>query len=242
MVETDDRQASVGAVLRDHVVSPLSTAQDILDLEYEEVTAERDAFAKFRDRVAGIETVSTRRTGPATRTYANQPRSRAVERVRAAFRETVMSVDHYEETYGETLVEHASAELSADLATGLQGNAGTPFTDAYRETLVAAAGDAVDQRERFLETLETERESLEDMRDTLGELLDSVDGPHVPEYHRAEFDQRLTDIAETRQETIRTHHFPARVDGHDLCQYLYRGPEWTYPVLTAVTRLRDLTD
>jgi len=110
--------------LQYYVLEPVTTAESVLDQEYKEVAAERRAFEQFQGRVAAVETVSDVSAAPATRVplYANR------SRVRCAFRETVMSGDHYDEVYGESLVKHAAAELSDEIAAGLRGDAHLQFT------------------------------------------------------------------------------------------------------------------
>jgi hypothetical protein len=80
--------------LRGHVLGPLETSESVLDQGYEEVDAERRAFEEFRGRVAGIETIANASAIPATRPSLAENRSRGPERVRSAFHETVMGVDH----------------------------------------------------------------------------------------------------------------------------------------------------
>jgi hypothetical protein len=221
------------------VLQPLATAESTLDNEYEEVTAERRAFEQFKKRVAGIETVSD--TAPMTTTTRRtlcEKRSRGAERVRSAFRETVMDVDHYDEIYGESLIEHAKAELSADIAAGLRRDAQLQFTHLYKRTLQAAVEAAIEQRETVCTILTNERDSLSRSRDGLRAILDELDGTRVPAGTRAEFTDALDEIASQRQETVASRTGSPRTDGHDLCAYLYAECAWTYPVLTAVTRLR----
>jgi hypothetical protein len=55
---------------------------------------------------------------------------------------------------------------------------------------------------------------------------------------RGEFEGTLDDLAQSRQSLIQRRDPTSRTDGHDICEYLYRDAEWTYPVLTAVTRFR----
>jgi len=224
--------------LRRYVLEPLATAESTLDNEYEVVAAEKRAFEQFKERVVGMETVSDTAAMTTTRRSLSERRSRGAERVRSAFRETVMDVDHYDEVYGESLIEHAEAELSADIAAGLRRHAHLQFTYLYKQTLLAAVEAAIEQRETVCTTLASERDSLARSRGRLRALLDELDGTRVPAGSRAEFTGALDEIASQRQETVASRTGSPRADGHDLCAYLYAECLWTYPVLTAVTRLR----
>jgi hypothetical protein len=230
------RQADdpVSRTLREHVLEPLSTAESLVESEHAEVEAERRAFVRFADRVGGIETVSRRPTGAGpARTLTGSP-PRRVERVRSAFRETVMSVDHYDSVYGESLVEHAATELSADVATGFRRETGTRFTEFYKSTLVSAVEEAVSRRERLRDQLDEELAALDRGRENLEGILDRCDGPGPVEGVESDLD----DLAERRQALVQRRDPLSGTDGHDLCQYVYADAEWTYPVLTAVTRVR----
>ena len=238
MSDTEQVGIPPGESLRRHVLDPLATAESTLDNEYEEVAAERHAFEQFKKRVAGIETVSDTAAMTTTRRPLDEKRSRSAERVRSAFRETVMDVDHYDEVYGESLIEHAAAELSPDIAAGLRRDAHLQFTHLYKRTLLAAVESAIEQRETVCAILDNERDSLSRSRDGLRAVLDELDGTRVPGGTRAEFTDALDEIAGQRQETVTSRTGSPRTDGHDLCAYLYAECSWTYPVLTAVTRLR----
>lgn len=220
--------------LREHVLEPLSTAEEMVETERAEVEAERRAFARFADRVGGIEPVSGRSRGATPGEALTGSPPRRVERVRGAFRETVMSVDHYDEVYGESLVEHAAAELSADVATGFRRESGTQFTAFYKSTLVSAVEGAVGWRERLCGQLDEEATSLDRSRERLDGVLDRCAGPGPAEGIEADLDE----LAERRQELVQRRDPLSGTDGHELCGYVYADAEWTYPVLTAVARVR----
>lgn len=225
---------------QEHVLRPVDKAESRAEAEQNEVDAERQAFVQFKKRVAEIEAVSGPHSIPTARTYRVETPNRSVERARAAFRETIMSVEHYEDVYDETLEEHASGELSADIATGLRHHESTPFSKWYKSALTSAVKQAIGQRERFCEQLETEIKSLKASRTTLTEILDTCNEPRIPTWYQAEFKQQLNEIARERQTVIQQRPSLSQTDGHDLCRYLYRGQEWTYPVLTAITRFQNI--
>lgn len=227
--------------LRQHVLTPVSEAQSRVERELDEVDAERRAFGRFRDRVAGIEPVPPRPDNPARQTVAHDPDDRTVEQLRGAYRETVMSVAHYDDVFGESLDTNVAAELSAEVATGFQ-RGGTRFTTMYKSRLTAAVDRAIAEREAFCETLATERDSLESCQESLVELLDPLDGPRVPVWHTTDFQDALSDIAHHRQEIVHRGHTLSYIDDHDLYAYLYRDENWTYPVLTAIARLRGAVE
>jgi hypothetical protein len=238
MSDTEQVGLPPGESLRRHVLAPLETAESVLDEEYEEVDAERRAFEQFRGRIAGVETASEASPVPATRAPLHEDRSRAAERIRSAYRETVMAVDHYDDVYGESLVENVAAELSADIAAGLRRDGHLQFTPLFRRTLLSAVDAAIDQRETVCGELDNERESLTRSRDGLLVVLDELEGTCIPAETRADFTDALDQLAHQRQETLTSRTATPRTDGHDLCAYLYADCSWTYPVLTAVTRLR----
>jgi hypothetical protein len=240
MGATPRTEDSLTASLRDHVRRPVSTAVEIVEAEYEEVESERRAFERFEDRVIGIETVSLSGVAPpGQQPKLVQSRSRRIERVRSAFRETVMSVPHYDDVYGETLDEHFAAELSAELAAGLGERSGLQFTDLYKRTLLSAVARAIERHETFCDILESERTSLEASRERLDGAMAELEGTRVPAGARTEFTDTLDELAKRRQTEIAGQVSSPRTDGHELCIYLYGDQLWTYPVLTGVTRLRE---
>jgi hypothetical protein len=224
--------------LQRHILEPVTMAGSALDREYEEVAAEQRAFEQFRGRMTAIETVSTASVASATRVPLCEGRSRAAERVRNAYRETVMSVDHYDRVYGESLVEHVAAELSPEVAAGFQRDRHLQFTSLFKQTVLTAVDSAIDQRETFCDDLDDERRSLKRGQDRLLAVLDELGGKRVPAGIGTDFSEALDEVAHQRQETFVSLTSSPRTDWHDLCGYLYADYGWTYPVLTAVTRLR----
>jgi hypothetical protein len=142
---------------REHVLSPLETAHTRAEREYEEVEAERRAYAQFKERVSGINTgpTSPAQSMTAVRSVETSGRHSA-ERVRSAFGATVMNVDHYDELYGESLDEHVAAELSPEVATLFRDDKATAVTEPAKTVLIGAIDRAVVQRDMVLNQLEAE--------------------------------------------------------------------------------------
>jgi hypothetical protein len=209
--------------------------------ERSEIAAERDAFAALADRVAdcpvrSAPTAAGHDVGPPVGVAASAaPSGDAHERLRRAYRETVMSVDHYDAVYDESLFENAASELGTDLATALRER--VPFSPAFKATLHDAVTDARAEREWFLELLRTEAESLADAHATLDGVVDDIprDG-EASSASLADLRRRCERVGCERQATLRSQ-FRAAPAGDDLYDYLYGDQSWTHPVLTVVATL-----
>lgn len=223
---------------RRHVLAPVEAAESITEREHAELTAERRAFERFKERVAAVETVSGTATVPKTRRRLDDDRSRALDRIRNAFHETVMSVDHYDDVYGESFDEHFAAELSDELLGGIRNDSSSAFTHVHKRALMITTEGAIEKRETFCSLLKNELESLETSENTLAELISKLDGTRVPVGLRADFTDTLDELARQRQNTLDNRTSSPYTDGRDLCLYLYTNCSWSFPVLTAVTRIR----
>jgi len=221
--------------LRGYVLSPLPAALAALERERKEIAAERRSFERFVDRV---EEVECERPQWRRADRFDGSRSRKFEAVRDAYRETVMSVAHYDEVYDNTLRADLASEFGAELAAVVGPDTEGPFTDRARNLVVAAAENSIRQRTTVLEQLATEQQSVETAREELAELVEGLDGAHIPQWYAETFLDRIDDLAADRQATIGRCRTPGFTDGHQFCQYLYDDEEWTYPVLTALGRLR----
>lgn len=148
----------------------IETALSALEKERERVATEQEAFARFRNHVAEMETASA----PEVRARTRQPVSTVVESVssdqhlkdvRTTYRETVMNVPHYDEDYGESLAENLAEELGPEIASVL--TTADRFTPPLRETLLVASQRVEQTRAAFLSALEAEATDLQHVADAL---------------------------------------------------------------------------
>jgi Rad3-related DNA helicase len=131
-----------------------------------------------------------------------------------AYRETVMAVPHYDEEYGDSLAESLSVEFGSTIAYQLTN--GKALTGATRTAILDAARECRDRRQRLLQVVDAEQESLEDASERLTaierEYLDVKD--QINEETRSSIlsdlddqletlEQRCLDLVEHRQERIR---------------------------------------
>lgn len=226
--------------VREHVREPLRAALAHVQREQEEINAERAAFEHFAERVGTISPVGTTgpvasADGPQLHTDDHAGEKRAA--VREAYEETVMDLDHYEDVYDEPLLVNVAGELSAEIAEGLRDEADLSYTEHLQSVICAAATDAAERREKFQERLANERDSVEAAREAIRDVTESLDGSGLPQWYRPSFDAHLDELETRRQEHLQSLAAYRRT-GHDLCEYVYEDEPWTYPVLTAVARLR----
>ncbi len=244
----------------------IERARGRVETEIELVERERKAFRRFVARLHDMggerptpgemdtERPSAGETsaggGPAVATVREPTPSEGLRAVRAAYRETVMAVPHYDREYGDTLAESMAAELGETLAGHVVD--GQVLTPRLYEAVRAASERARDDRSDFLRHLGQERESLcevaaelNDIESRLVELETRIDqAPTSAQLSRvddalAALEERCTDLANRRQATIhgRSVRKISGVEGVSLLQYLYADR-----LATVTPALSDLAD
>jgi hypothetical protein len=247
-------------------------ARAVLRDERERAGDERDAFARFARRVTDIDATAGQGyaaggnganqgvpgSGPGPGTLAlagggGKPPDDHVAQARRAYRETVMSVPHYEEEYGESLAENVSAEFGESVAIALEG--ADAFTPGLRQTLLDGAETARDRRNSLVRAIEKEEATLREAAKSLSDVesdVESIEGGSTLSLsfeqlmdrwgHLYDLEQECEAILEERQETLRSGYgVPLRLDGPiSLQEYLYDSLPVTHPVLAETTRLLEV--
>jgi hypothetical protein len=176
-----------------------------------------------------------------------------VERARRAYRDTVMSVPHYEEEYGESLAENVSAEFGESVAIALEG--AEAFTPGLRRTLLEGAETARERRNSLVRAIEQEEAALRGAASTLSDVESAVESVNdggstlslsfeqlMDRWGRLyDLERECEGVVEERQESIQSGYgVPLRLDGPiTLQEYLYDSLPVTHPILAEATRLLE---
>lgn len=227
------------------------------ETEHRLLCEERTALGSFATRLDTIEPVAVSRSSPgpgAVRTLGSAAGAggRRLAAVREAYRETVMSVDHYDAEYGESFEQHVRNEFGPDLAEALEhGSTLTPPVYRWLQTGVA---DAVESRKEVLELLAAERDGLRELRADLvpaREKLQNIGACPLEQWTtaalRTEYDwveafrDRCERLAAERQCARReyVHDQPALPDREVTEGYLYQPLDTSYPGLAALAVFAD---
>lgn len=230
----------------------IDRALECIDREWAILETERDAFQALLRRVSRIQadapgSVDASAGGPiAVSTPAARRPSGTLPELRAAYRETVMAVPHYDSEYGESLAENLAAECGHSLAAHLVD--GEILTPTVYDAFVAACKRARHERDRTLQHVERERNSIRRHRSELdeiesavveaGERIESVSDTRTRsriDETLATLEARCGDVATARQEWIHDRSV-TDVDGIELglFAYLYADIETRTPVLADV--------
>jgi hypothetical protein len=231
----------------------IKTARSVLEEERERIREEAEAFATFARQVADVEAASRPLAdgGPMVRTV-RPPSDDGIEAVREAYRDTVMSVPHYDAEYDESLSRNMRLEFGDDVA-GAVDRGGT-LTPQLKATLVERSRTARDQRVSLLDQLDTEAEALDDADRTLERSRRTADRIADASLDRYAFDElaaewRLLEdrreaadsLLTERQEAVqeRDRENGTRRRGPTFEEYLYGPMDVTHPVLAAGTSVLD---
>ena len=272
----------MAATHADEESDPIRAARAKLRVERRRVVDEREAFRAFRGRVSSIpsedgsvgpsDAASPDAFGggalggatPDPGTVRASPGSRLVA-VRDAYRATVMSVPHYAEEYDDTYERSVAEEFGPEIAYALTRT--ESFRAAYKRSLLSAVETAVQEREAFLDALESETESVERAGSRLDPIrteIEAIEGELGGEAELGgEGDESdaaaagfgaldacrtrvgaLRDdcdrIAARRQRVLADHDRRLALDGEvNLPEYCYQDLGVTYPVLAAVGSVGD---
>lgn len=232
-------------------------AIETVENEVERTEAERRAFARFLAALREIgPATATTRTAPGGGSVARASVGRgpddSLRRVRAAYRETVMDVPHFTADYDDTLAENLTVEFGPELATAVVD--ARTLTPVAHDGLVAGAENARRERERFLDLLRRERQSLGEVRRTLNDVeARAVDiGSGLEEVTASvrlgQLEDRLVSLesecerlSDERQRLLHRRAEPqlSGVGEESLSEFLYGESETRYPALRDVTACLD---
>ena len=100
------------------------------------------AFRTFADNVA--EQVPSKTVEPVAPVSAQRIDTVGIDRVLSTYRDTVLSVDHYEKVYGNVAVHDIAEEFGPDIATTLQVN--QSLIPSLRQQLITQAYIPAEER------------------------------------------------------------------------------------------------
>lgn len=221
----------------------LDQARQCVKREQSSLQTECEAFREFRGTVSRVRPASTHGANTATDTT----------QLLDAYRETVMSTPDYEAVYGDSLAESLTAELSASTANTLLSE--ERISQQQKRDLLLATNRAIEQRERFVERLETERKSLRTIRDEISNIQTTLEElppcsiQYLPfeEYaevwgvYEAQL-ERCNRLLQKRQEWV-TERQQLTVnpenETHAFNKYLYGDLETAYPALRSIAGTRQ---
>ena len=221
-----------------------------LDAERQAVTAELEAFDAFVDR---IEAVPAREPAPAGEVHGldRGEGGTGLAAVRDAYEGTVMSVPHYDEDYGDTYRESVVAEFGPEIGTALTES--RRFQPYLKRVMIGKARSCRGDRERFLELLDVESESVADVGATLDDLGSELDGfddgaPAAGAYGALEAEWRRLDAIEAEIDRLATERQRSIIrqrrefsipSAPDIPTYLYHAFDADYPLLSLCVTLRE---
>lgn len=243
----------------------VQNAREACRHERRRVLDERNAFVEFADRVNSLDPVPVESqtafaggssTGLHREIGSKNTTDPTLRQVVIMYRETVMSVPHYETEYDETVHESMAAELGPDATTSLATN-GT-LSPPTQRALVSRGREAADARTSLADAINMELNALSNANTELASidrrrrrLLEHLAETKTDEIGAAlDVWNQLEDIeteAETaateRQQSLREP--PLRIDpamsdagGVGFYDYLYGGSEGPrHPVLAQVIDL-----
>lgn len=227
----------------------IEAAKQVLAAERRKILAERDSFRQFERLLSEITPapVSNRGVDGATQTLVEPNSTAKIPEARKAYKETVMSVDHYGTEYGEGFQEHIQAELGVECAEMFRSN--VELTPPLKQSIRAAAVNARVCRTDFATVLDEEAELLERGETHLADVRPLPEGSKASSFEEiselydllSRYENRTVALLLERQEYL--HQSWAgftrsnRIDPKSSNQYLYNSLPTTYPLLSSLTQL-----
>lgn len=236
-----------------HVRSARSVATE----ERERVLDEAKAFTDFAQQVAELEAGPAGSVGrPAgTATMVETTAATATTPlgdVEQAYRETVMSVPHYEQEYDEPLAQNMAAEFGEDVASAVV--TGQALTPQLKGTLLQRSSRSHRLRVALLDHLDAETDDLAEAAadyDRIAASMDRIQSERLDDtsfenllaewYLLEDRERECTDRLQKRQETVHSRRGLAKhlSDAPTMEEYLYEPLDVTYPVLADGTSLLE---
>lgn len=249
----------------------IEAALDVVSREREIVSTERQAFESFLARIDGLQATEpsirppdSAGDGCVLASAASKPTLQRdsmqavrgtsppspdsdVQRIRTAYRETVMAVPHHDREYDDSLQENLAAEFGSGLARYV--TQGAELTPEMHAALVEGSERAMDERSRFGTLLDDERESLQRLETEVDacesrtmRLVDRIANASQSESLGAidteldRIERRCDELVRRRQETIHDRSISnfSGIQTESLAGYLYGERDTLCPGLADV--------
>ena len=219
------------------------------------VAAEVQAFDAFIDRIESVTPDYSTPTSTFQHVGSDGGHSGCgLSTVQAAYEQTVMDCDHYDEEYADTYAESVTAEFGPEVGTLLVTE--SRLQPRLKDALLERARTSRDNREHLLEILDAESESIDavaadfqSVATELGEFTACSESDVTGCYGMLEAEwQRLgvltkkgEELSATRQQAIiaQRRRFDLPFDAPDIPAYLYQEFDSTYPLLAAFVQLQE---
>ncbi len=224
---------------------------EIVREERRRTDRERDAFSEFAATVSSLDSSPPNTTTSQTRPLFVESQQTDTSEIKQAYRESIMSVPHYEEEYDETLAVNLRAEFDSKIAAAIiEGKSVTP---RLQRAVIAAAVTAQKERAEFITKLKTEEDKLISARQTLSEVDEMLTSVLNHQLYGHSFDEihemyqqliqgqsECRKVLQDRQTQRQTGHARIRSESVlDLQNYLYHELSDTYPVLSDTLELYE---
>jgi hypothetical protein len=243
----------------------IANAEEEVTSELSRIRAERNAYRRFRKRVSQVD---ASRPQPSPQIDASQPQVAELSgsagvvqtrppddhlsEVRDAYEETVMSVPHYEEDYGESLARHMQTEFGDEVTAAVVD--GDQFSPQLKQALLQQATTNQLKREKLMRKLEEEFDDLSTFKSRLRRIDQRRERTVDEPAYRASFEElteawheldeleaECEDLLAERQSEMRTEVTvgPPGEGDHAFHRYLYSGLESAYPILSVGVDVYD---
>lgn len=228
-----------------HVYPRINTARSIVQTERDILDREIDALEAFRTRLGQLETtVNGENFGTGGLVQTVPAAGIPPQRIRRAYRETVLDMAHYEQEYDEPLLENVEAEFNPQIRALFESS--QPLRPIQYRVVDRAVDEAISRRRKMVRELRREDDSLNRIADRLAEIERGYIGlaeTNGSRRSRSEKLERLrTDcdsLASKRQETI--HQRPtaqiAGIGARSLVAYLYGDHDHRFPALREIAEV-----
>lgn len=209
--------------------------------EKEQIESEKRAFEEFAAEIRQLNTTDDCGASAHGLLFRDpaEPAADSTATVRELYRETVMSVDHYEAEYGESLQANITAELGPDLGTAITTT--DPLDQPLQRALARTSESAAYERAEFESVVDSELQSLTTAEKRIRNTTDMLDTVRHRDFGRRP-SEGLQDTIEQLQtveqecESLINDRQAEYVDapepnGVNFRDYLYAQHEWTHPVV-----------
>ena len=239
-ISTETEVVVAGALTGGHVPAALRAVTS----EKDHVEAEEVGFQEFATEVQSLSLARQSVMGTNVQSVNTAPGNRVLERVREAYRETVMSTPDFDNEYAESFEEHVTAEFGEDVASFLIG--GRHLNEPVKRLLVQQARQSAQQRSHLREGLTVEERSLEDAASSIESVQEFLAEVGQTKLYQLSLPKLISldselrkqrdhcvQILETRQQEIHTVNRRMNGETNTLTQeYIYRDLPVNFPVLS----------